>query len=175
VGAALLVLLVLLLVWRIVRQRSFSADFFHGSSADMMEMNSLLVEKVASLFALSFAAFFTAEDLAATRRDFADLEVPRKNIKLDRLIGRGQSGQVHLATLAMSPANIRPVAVKIHASDGVADAQTSGEEALQLEARLLHQLRHSHIVQVLATVTKSFPTWICLEYMQNGDLKNYLR
>jgi serine/threonine protein kinase len=49
------------------------------------------------------------------------------------------------------------------------------EEGLQLEARLMFQLEHPNIVRVLAVVTRSLPSWICLEFMPNGDLKSYLR
>jgi len=54
-------------------------------------------------------------------------------------------------------------------------ADTAAEEALQVEARLLHQLRHPHVVSVVALVTQTLPTWVCLEYMAGGDLKTYLR
>ena len=149
-------------------------------------MESLLTQKVEKLFLLAFSIRFGATELAAAREAFMQLEVPRKRVRFERLIGQGQSGEVHLATLALptlrgktaSKGSVSvPVAVKMLRGDkgGAMVGNMAGEEALQLEARLLHQLQHAHIVQVLATVTTSLPTMVCLEYMQNGDLKTYLR
>ena len=106
---------------------------------------------------------------------FKALEVARKNIKLLRIVGHGQFGNIYQAELKLyrhervAVKTSRDLAVQVDA------AAVASEEALQLEARLLHQLRHPHIVQVLAVVTMSLPTWIGLEFMQNGDLKTYLR
>jgi hypothetical protein len=146
------------------------------------QLEQLLASKVEQLFTLAFAGHFMAAQLTVAIGEFAALEVARKRIKMDRVIGQGQSGDVLLGKFSMPAHKVPvPVAVKIFRKDqgGFISANsgfdTAGEEALQLEARLLHQLRHPHIVRVLAVVTKSLPTLICLEYMQNGDLKTYLR
>jgi serine/threonine protein kinase len=68
----------------------------------------------------------------------------------------------------------QPVAVKMGVLAG-ATPTLAREEALQIEARLLHLLQHPHIVSVLGVVTRTQPTFLCLEYMVNGDLKTYLR
>jgi uncharacterized protein (DUF1501 family) len=175
----LVVILIVILVLR--RHRRQQGVSFFGSAVSM-EIATLVHDKIASVFALAFASQFTAEKLATVQASYATLEVPRKRVKLNRLIGQGQSGEVYLATLQQKPST-KATAENILVAVKLASAQkqmattdrTTSEEALQLEARLLHQLRHPHIVQVLAVVTKSFPTWVCLEYMQNGDLKTYLR
>jgi hypothetical protein len=151
------------------------------------QLEQLLAAKVEQLFSLAFAGYFTADQLILANRAFAALEVPRKSVKMNRVVGQGQSGDVFVGKLVM-PKQKQPTAVAVKmfkaerdglpgtaATTGAYGGDVAGEEALQLEARLLHQLRHPHIVQVLAVVTKSLPTLICLEYMQNGDLKTYLR
>ncbi len=148
-----------------------------GSAFQQLEQ--LLVVKVEQLFSLAFAGHFTAEQLAIATAAFATLEVPRKCIKLDRVVGQGQSGDVFVGKLALpkqkAAATVAVKMYKANRDDTVSGSDMAGEEALQLEARLLHQLQHPHIVQVLAVVTQSLPTLVCLEYMQNGDLKTYLR
>jgi hypothetical protein len=176
-GVLLLVIIVLVLViWR----RNHSGDsgllsrhlplgfFARGSS--VTELEQLVHQKVERVFTLAFAGKFGERDLAEARTSFAHLEVPRKQVKLDRLVGQGQSGEVHLGRMS----NGCLVAVKLCRGSAL-EMGTAGEESLQLEARLLFQLRHTHIVQVLATVSRSLPTLVCLEWMANGDLKTYLR
>ena len=43
-------------------------------------------------FTLAFAGHFSEAALTAAKADFAALQVPRKGVRLDRLIGQGQSG-----------------------------------------------------------------------------------
>jgi hypothetical protein len=188
-GALLIVVLVLVLVLRQRRKRNA------GTREHVSQLESLVTQKVEKLFTLAFAGRFSEQELTVARADFLGLEVPRRSIKLDRLVGQGQSGEVHLALLTWPRQHVHSdwnarggkggvtVAIKLQGSElvsssdasSLANFNTAGEESLQLEARLLHQLRHPHIVQVLATVMLSFPTWICLEFMPNGDLKSYLR
>jgi hypothetical protein len=181
---ALVVLVFFLMACRQHRQKGLLEGLSHGgnkriSSKQAMQLDQLellLARKVEQLFALSFAGEFDGTALLAAREAFLALEVPRRSIKLHHIIGQGQGGDVHFGV--MLPTSTE-VAVKIHHAQ--VDTRSGmllsavGEEALQLEARLLHQLQHPHIVQVLAVVTMSFPTWICLEFMPNGDLKTYLR
>jgi hypothetical protein len=177
-AASLLLLLLVVVVVFFTRRRLFSSV---ATSAAMSEMELLVTEKVTRMFALAFAGKFDAAQLAAAEASFAALEVPRKCVKLERLVGQGQWGEVHAATLFRPTAAPLAVAVKmVHQQrdatvSSLAGAGMAGQEALQLEARLLHQLRHPHIVQVLATVTFTIPTLVCLEFMHNGDLKTYLR
>jgi hypothetical protein len=188
--------LVLLLVFFVLRRHRFrnqdhtqstndkSIHFGSFRSRDhgtILELDNLLKLKVERLFTLAFAGHYTEAKLTEAHASFATLEVARKCVKLDRVVGQGQGGEVYVANVnwpSKSARSFSPtvVAVKLLAMHRVtATFDLAGEEALQLEARLLHQLRHPHIVQVLATVTKSVPTWICLEFMTNGDLKSYLR
>ena len=43
------------------------------------------------------------------------------------------------------------------------------------EAKLMHQLRHHKLVQLMAVCTKSEPIWIITELMVNGALLDFLR
>jgi hypothetical protein len=153
---------------------------------------------VSRQFAETLAGRITASDAAVAGEAFALLEVPRKRILLDRVIGQNNAGVVRLGKLLPVSGGTDgiPIAVKMRsdsllaaapklptpkASGGAllpttgAGASLADDEALQLEARLLQHFAHPHIVRVVALVTKSLPTMIALEYLANGDLKTYLR
>jgi hypothetical protein len=138
-----------------------------------LEMQALVPQKVGQQLMLAYGHLFGASTLEAEEARFAALEVARRTVQLERLIGEGQSGSVFLGQLRMQGLR-RAVAVKMGVAGGSAPSQ-GREEALQMEARLLHLLQHPHIVSVLAVVTRTLPTLLCLEYMVNGDLKTYLR
>jgi hypothetical protein len=203
-GAVVLIIIIITVVLLFRRRRrqsqvmlaSPSSSQYYGKSSTARgiakQMGLLVHEKVEKTFLLAFAGQFSKEELDTACGLFAMLETPRKNVKLDRLIGQGQSGEVYAARLTgvlALTANSNGVTL---AKDGLRVAvkqqrrsentlksasvlQTSDEEGLQLEARLLYQLQHPHIVRVVATVMTSLPSFICFEFMANGDLKTYLR
>jgi hypothetical protein len=182
-GMVTVVIAVLVLLF-IYRRRG---GWHMANRNDIMQLELLVTEKVASMFALAFLGRSGPVAIAEASSAFAALEIPRKAVKIERLVGQGQFGDVHFGRIVwparhpqyIANSGAHGVAVKslreVELQKGAQLTDLAGEEALQLEARLLHQLRHPHIVQVLAVVTKSLPTLICIEYMQNGDLKNYLR
>jgi hypothetical protein len=137
------------------------------------------------LFALFFNGRFAENLLLAGRSEFASLETTRRNIKLERVIGQGQRSEIQLARFSMTRSqspllvavkSIAPFTNEEKGASLVPRANApSNDEMMLVEARLLFQLRHTNIVQVLGVVTKSSPALVCLEYMANGDLKTYLR
>ena len=52
--------------------------------------------------------------------------------------------------------------------------QMTAEDFLS-EAKLMHHLRHTKLVQLMAVCTKTEPIWIITELMVNGALLDYLR
>ncbi len=169
-GFVFLVLLVLFVFWR-RRQRS---AFLGQTNQPQQQLNTLRVAKVEQLFALAFADQISEQQLFEAHAHFATLEVPRKAVKVGRQLGQGQFGDVFFGTCfkVTGPLAIKMVPVDRSRSSTSLEAE---EEGLQLEARLMFQLQHPNIVRVLAVVTRSWPSWVCLEFMINGDLKTYLR
>ena len=43
------------------------------------------------------------------------------------------------------------------------------------EVKLMHQLRHENVLQLLAVITETEPLWIITELLVNGDLLDFLR
>ena len=86
------------------------------------------------------------------------------------MLGSGEFGEVSLAVLTMGTRTLT-VAVKTLKSGSSAEAI----EKFKLEAQLLSNLRHPHIVDVKAVCFVSSPNMIALEFMSGGDLQSYLQ
>ncbi|XP_076440460.1 tyrosine-protein kinase yes-like [Babylonia areolata] len=96
---------------------------------------------------------------------FRDLEVKRETIKLTTKLGAGCFGEVWKGKLR----NMVDVAVK------TLKPGTMTPEAFLEEARIMHELRHTKLVQLLAVCSATEPMWIVTELMVNGALLDYLR
>jgi hypothetical protein len=91
------------------------------------------------------------------------LEIAPDSIVMQRQLGKGAFGAVHMGVL-----NGRSVAIKtLHGGDEEA------ERKFVLEARLLVALRHPNIVAIQGMCTQQQPLMIVLELM-GADLKTYL-
>ncbi|XP_076462223.1 tyrosine-protein kinase Yes-like [Babylonia areolata] len=96
---------------------------------------------------------------------FRELEVPRECVKLMNKLGAGCFGEVWKGKLR----NVIDVAVK------TLKTGTMSPEAFLEEARIMHQLRHRKLVQLMAVCSSVEPIWIITELMVNGALLDYLR
>jgi len=106
-------------------------------------------------------------------------------IDLGAELGRGNYGRVHRAvlhpaagsTLRSSISGPLTVAVKVPVSPSTAstDVDVERSAALLLEAFVMHGLKHPRIVSLVAVCTDTKPVLICMEHMQNGDLRSFLR
>ena len=103
---------------------------------------------------------------------FERLEVEGSAIVMDKELGRGQFGSVHLGSLKGEVGQEQTVAVKMLHSSSVPEI-----ERLQFtyEARLLCALAHPNIVSVCAVKFAAAPYMLALEFMGNGDLRAYLK
>lgn len=121
----------------------------------------------------------------------AKIEVPRSAIKMLGEVGHGNYGYVYKAALSAGAAgtatgrskSLTIVAVKLpvhlkslgEAARPSQEASIEQNSALLLEAFVLHGLKHPRIVSIVALVARTQPVMMCLEYMENGDLRTYLR
>jgi serine/threonine protein kinase len=106
-------------------------------------------------------------------------------ITLGAELGRGNYGRVHRAVLRPAAgSSLRTstngpltVAVKVPVSPNSSPTEVDVERsaALLLEAFVMHGLKHPRIVSLVAVCTHTKPILICMEHMQNGDLKSFLR
>ena len=109
------------------------------------------------------------------------LEVAPLNVREIRQIGVGQFGQVVLAeTVGLSLSGLklghgdRGVSNRVAVKKLKPDAEPEVEEAFQREIKIMSGLDHENIVRLLAVCSVKHP-FIVMEYMENGDLNQYLR
>ncbi|KAL8568544.1 hypothetical protein ACOMHN_054694 [Nucella lapillus] len=100
-----------------------------------------------------------------------------RNIKLEtilfiRVLGEGAFGRVYLGTCThLFKGEITMVAVKTLKGES-SDAMKADFER---EAELLSSLQHSNIVRFYGVCTEGDKYMMIFEFMENGDLNNYLR
>ncbi|XP_062503617.1 focal adhesion kinase 1-like [Corticium candelabrum] len=96
--------------------------------------------------------------------------IDRNDVKNRQKIGSGEFGVVEKATWRVNDRDHVPVAVKTLTNE----ANTSDRVKFLREAAITGQFRHPNVVRFYGVVTIGTPIMLVLEYMQNGDLKNYL-
>ncbi len=109
------------------------------------------------------------------------LEVTEKNVREVRLLGVGQFGRAVLAeTVGLSLKGTRltdvdkGVSIRVAVKKLKPNAEAEVHEAFQREIKVMSGLDHESIVRLLAICTSGTP-FIIMEYMENGDLNQYLR
>ncbi|XP_003387055.2 PREDICTED: uncharacterized protein LOC100639991 [Amphimedon queenslandica] len=109
------------------------------------------------------------------------LEVTEDNVKIISELGVGQFGKVFLAHtvgLTLSDLNLGSgqttisvlVAVKVLHSD----ADELERETFEKEVKFMSRIKHENIIQILGVCLKK-NSFIMMEYMENGDLNQYLQ
>ena len=100
-------------------------------------------------------------------------EIPSSSITFGDALGEGQFGKVfegHMMSAASTGSPLR-VAVKM-LGDGL---DISEQNSFLKEALRMTKFNHPHIVRLLGVCFKETPSFIVLEHMSGGDLKQYLR
>ena len=102
-----------------------------------------------------------------------------------RIIGHGAFGEVFEGWLLLPDANANgqndgggqkptaPIKVAVK-SLPVESAHDFGDD-FEMEARLLSQFKHQNIVTFFGVSFEQQPKYIVLEFLEGGDLKNFLR
>eukprot|EP00118_Oscarella_pearsei_P001043 m.6436 g.6436 ORF g.6436 m.6436 type:complete len:932 (+) comp15866_c0_seq2:89-2884(+) len=112
------------------------------------------------------------------------MELPPEKFTRDKLIGQGQFGEVYQATahqllvedFTEGRSNglcVRDthVALKYLHKGATKDMQ----EAFNKEVKFMAPLQHEHVVRLLGVCSASKPRFMVIEYMENGDLNQYLQ
>ncbi|XP_069939217.1 BDNF/NT-3 growth factors receptor [Cherax quadricarinatus] len=92
------------------------------------------------------------------------------NVKFVTELGEGAFGRVYLGLLDDGWGRPSQVAVKTLKSVGV-----EARQELEREVELLNNLKHKNIVSFYGVCYNSDPLLMVFEYMEHGDLNNYLR
>jgi len=101
-------------------------------------------------------------------------EVPRENVIIEKIIGKGAFGQVAQgkASQLRGREETTTVAIKMLKDD----ATEKERKDLLSELELMKKLKpHPHVIKLLGCVTESDPLLVIIEYVPYGDLLGYLR
>ncbi|XP_022240832.1 discoidin domain-containing receptor 2-like isoform X1 [Limulus polyphemus] len=106
-------------------------------------------------------------------------EIPRHRLKFLEKLGEGQFGEVHLCEAEGIPelvdvpcyGNKTLVAVKTLRQNASEQARND----FYKEVKILSRLRDPNIVHVLGVCTREEPLGMIVEYMENGDLNQFLQ
>jgi len=99
---------------------------------------------------------------------------------LVRQLGEGEFGAVYLGVCSDCPAtgDVTTVAVKAPKLLAATSGSHARDEILrdfEREAELLDGLRHENIISLYGISIDEAPPLLILEYMENGDLNQFLR
>ncbi|XP_020666008.1 ephrin type-A receptor 6 isoform X2 [Pogona vitticeps] len=112
----------------------------------------------------------TYEDPSLAVHEFAK-EIDPSRIRIERVIGAGEFGEVCSGRLKTPGKKEIPVAIKT-LKGGYVDRQ---RRDFLREASIMGQFDHPNIIRLEGVVTKSRPVMIVVEYMENGSLDSFLR
>ncbi|XP_018019878.2 BDNF/NT-3 growth factors receptor-like [Hyalella azteca] len=97
--------------------------------------------------------------------------IPNDTLKFDRPLGEGAFGVVYFGTMD-TPLRDAPLPVALKTLHAVG---ASVHQEVEREAATLSSLKHDHIVTFYGVCYDSSPMVMVFEYMEQGDLNNYLR
>ncbi|XP_031416848.1 ephrin type-A receptor 6 isoform X2 [Clupea harengus] len=112
----------------------------------------------------------TYEDPTQAVHEFAK-EIDTSRIRIERVIGAGEFGEVCSGRLRTPGKKEIPVAIKT-LKGGYVERQ---RKDFLKEASIMGQFDHPNIIRLEGVVTKSRPVMIVVEYMENGSLDSFLR
>ncbi|XP_043073015.1 ephrin type-A receptor 4a-like [Puntigrus tetrazona] len=112
----------------------------------------------------------TYEDPNQAVRDFAK-EIEVSNIRIERVIGAGEFGEVCSGRLRLPSKREIQVAIK-SLKAGYSEQQ---RRDFLSEASIMGQFDHPNIIRLEGVVTRCKPVMIITEYMENGSLDMFLR
>lgn len=112
----------------------------------------------------------TYEDPNQAVRDFAK-EIEVSNIRIERVIGAGEFGEVCSGRLRLPSKREIQVAIK-SLKAGYSEHQ---RRDFLSEASIMGQFDHPNIIRLEGVVTRCKPVMIVTEYMENGSLDTFLK
>ncbi|KAI0234411.1 Hepatocyte growth factor receptor [Lamellibrachia satsuma] len=101
-----------------------------------------------------------------------DAKIESWRMKLGRIIGKGNFGEVHVGLLldAGNAAKSQPVAIKTIRDMG---SVSSVSEFLE-EATVMHSFDHPNVLPLLGVVIANDRPFVIMPLMQNGDLRTFI-
>ncbi|KAM4697024.1 discoidin domain-containing receptor 2-like [Rhinophrynus dorsalis] len=153
--------------------QGFQNNVPHYAETDIVNLQGVTGNNMYSVPAI------TVDSL--TKKDISVGEFPRNQLRLKEKLGEGQFGEVHLCEaeglqefLEMSSNEFSDqpdlVAVKMLRSNVT---KTARNDFLK-EIKIISRLKHPNIIRLLGVCVRDDPLCMITEYMENGDLNQFL-
>ncbi|XP_029930423.1 discoidin domain-containing receptor 2-like [Myripristis murdjan] len=147
----------------------------HYAEADIISLQESSGSNTYSITAVNMNLF--------TGRDSAMREFPRHKLTFKEKLGEGQFGEVHLCEaegmqdfldedLPIEGSSESPLLVAVKTLRE--DANKNARNDFLKEIRIMSRLRDPNIVRLLAVCVDTDPLCMITEYMENGDLNQFL-
>ncbi|KAH0615492.1 hypothetical protein JD844_004796 [Phrynosoma platyrhinos] len=116
-----------------------------------------------------------------TKKDISVAEFPRQQLRLKEKLGEGQFGEVHLCEAdglleflgrASLEASSRPVLVAVKMLR--ANVTKTARNDFLKEIKIMSRLKDPNIIRLLGVCVRDDPLCMITEYMENGDLHQFL-
>ncbi|XP_066954935.1 discoidin domain-containing receptor 2-like [Macrobrachium rosenbergii] len=117
------------------------------------------------------SVIYAVADTSIIGKERSVAEVGRQRIRVLETLGEGMLGMVQLCEVETPNGATQMVAMKTLR----AGASDSAKKDFRQEARILSRLDDANIVQLVGMVTRTEPLCMLLEYMEYGDLYQFLR
>lgn len=139
-----------------------------------------VVVKLPNIQGVSGNTLYAVPNVEVLNREEIPLrEVPRHKLRFLEKLGEGQFGEVHLCEadgipeLVDVPCNGNKILVAVKTLRPTANDQARSD--FYKEVKILSRLRDPNIVHVLGVCTREEPLCMIVEYMENGDLHQFLQ
>ncbi|XP_076320947.1 discoidin domain-containing receptor 2-like isoform X4 [Tachypleus tridentatus] len=144
----------------------------HYAATDVVKLPNIQGVSGSTVYAVPNVELLSREDPPVR-------EIPRHRLKFLEKLGEGQFGEVHLCEAEGIPelvdvpcyGNKTLVAVKTLRQNASEQARND----FYKEVKILSRLRDPNIVHVLGVCTREEPLGMIVEYMENGDLNQFLQ
>ncbi|XP_022252531.1 discoidin domain-containing receptor 2-like isoform X1 [Limulus polyphemus] len=144
----------------------------HYAATDVVKLPNIQGVSGSTVYAVPNVELLGREELPIR-------EIPRHRLKFLEKLGEGQFGEVHLCEADGIPelvdvpcyGNKTMVAVKTLRQN----ASDQARNDFYKEVKILSRLRDPNIVHVLGVCTREEPLAMIVEYMENGDLNQFLQ
>uniref|UniRef100_UPI00398E7098 discoidin domain-containing receptor 2 isoform X2 n=1 Tax=Pristiophorus japonicus TaxID=55135 RepID=UPI00398E7098 len=154
--------------------QGFQSKVPHYAEADIVSLQGVTGNNTYAVPALTVDSLIKME--------LAVGEISRHQLHFKEKLGEGQFGEVHLCEAVSLHEFLRPefhfntghksvlVAVKMLRSD----ATTNARNNFLKEVKIMSRLKHPNIIRLLGVCIRDDPLCMVTEYMENGDLNQFL-
>ncbi|KFV55427.1 Discoidin domain-containing receptor 2, partial [Gavia stellata] len=116
-----------------------------------------------------------------TKKDISVGEFPRQQLRLKEKLGEGQFGEVHLCEadgllefLGVSPTEFTHQPVLVAVKMLRSDVNKTARNDFLKEIKIMSRLKNPNIIRLLGVCVRDDPLCMITEYMENGDLNQFL-